>query len=217
MRWYHPWIRRGGLAVSPTGTVYVAYITHDGELRCYRSLDGASSWSPSVVGRQSGQPIQLAVQDAGTVGVAWHETILTDGESRGLFAYSEDEGQTWTTPTRFPTDTPSGGFQLPTVAAFPGGAWGFAIFWGVPWGPDHTDLYYARRLVDGTWAPSIRVNTHSAVPSIHATETDKDGHVYLAWTEEDPVYRFGRILFTTDAPVTVPVEGTSWSELKSKY
>ena len=89
------------------GVLHLVYTEREGNCLYVRSEDGGASWSHAVaissVAEQTTAFLpRLSVAEDGRIHAAWTETQLPNGPTlRVMYAYSGDEGATWSSPRQF--------------------------------------------------------------------------------------------------------------------
>jgi hypothetical protein len=106
----------GQPVVRPNGTVIVPYLSNNGSIRSFRSIDGGSSWRATVLvsgvsfhppaGRLRAETLPSAEVDAvGTVYVAWPDCRFRSGcPSNDIVISKSTSETTWAAPFRVPID-----------------------------------------------------------------------------------------------------------------
>jgi hypothetical protein len=107
----------GQPVVRPNGTVVVPYESSSGQIRSFRSTNGGTSWSTSVLvstirhhrdagGLRSGALPSAEIDAAGSTYVAWSDCRFRTGcPANDIVVSKSTTGTTWTAPARVPIDS----------------------------------------------------------------------------------------------------------------
>jgi hypothetical protein len=106
----------GQPVVRPNGTVVVPYESNSGQVRSFRSTNGGTSWSSSVLvsaihhhgdagGLRSGALPSAEIDSAGTTYVVWSDCRFRSGcPANDIVLSKSTTGSTWSAPARVPID-----------------------------------------------------------------------------------------------------------------
>jgi hypothetical protein len=106
----------GQPVVRSNGTVVVPYESSSGQIRSFRSTNGGTSWSSSVLvstirhhgdagGLRSGALPSAEIDAAGTTYVVWSDCRFRTGcPANDIVLSKSSTGSTWSAPTRVPID-----------------------------------------------------------------------------------------------------------------
>lgn len=181
------------IAVDRQGVVYVAwqdYRRNQADIYFAKSTDGGQSFGPNVrvnddLGRAGQLSPALAVDDSGTISVAWHD--MRTGNPDIFFATSTDGGKTFSRNVRVDDDPGTAGQYDPSLAVDARGA--VYVAWhdlrsGQP------DIFFAASRDRGeTFGPNRRVNDDQgeAFQFHPSVAVSGEGGVAIAWED----YRHG--------------------------
>lgn len=184
-----------------------------------RSTDNGATWSaPINLSRSptgSNKP-QIKLDGRGGVYVTWDEGwdfLAGRGSPYSVaYAYSLDDGQTWSAPTIFRAPTSTGAAQQITLGV--GSASQLVVVWRVEAGlrPESREVYYQVSNNRGqTWSAPRRlegVNARDWLTGLdsYTTATDSAGHIHLAL-----VTQTDEITSTQYSLVHLEWDGLRWS------
>jgi len=172
----------GGGAVAPDGTAYFAasatsaFIFTDTDHTLLRSTDGGASWQTIQVERAAENPkcdfvpdcdqgflvptMGVAVDEAGTLLVAYPASNVDEGPQRMWARSSTDRGETWSPRMTISIPASDVTNAFPSVTAGPT-AGDFRVLWqsSSPGLPGRWNAWYRRTLDGGvTWGDPVRLS-----------------------------------------------------------